>query len=401
MGFPACAHRGRPRRSEGLRWLAAEPFRVFFPLGAFWSLVGVALWPLFYQGGVEAHPLIRHGRLMIEGFGGAFVIGFLGTAGPRMASAPKWSPLEGIAFVGLHTAMALAHLGGWHRLGDFLFVLLMVGLLLSLGVRMGRARREARPPQLGLAAVGLLSGALGAGGLALAEFLPDLRLYRLASLLLHQGFLLFPILGVGSFLFPRILGGTFGASASALDHKRRTRRALLAMGLLSVSFVVEALGALRWGGGLRIGACLAYFWGEMAWRGQSGQGTMVTGLRASLLAGAAGIAWAAWVPVEQVAQRISVDHLLYLGGFGLLILVVSSRVLCGHSGQLDDFSRRSRMVRSLVGLALLALANRVSPALAPQVAVSHHQYAALSWVLAILLWFYWHRRRFRLREEED
>lgn len=242
MGFPACAHRRRPRRSEGLRWLAAEPFRVFFPLGAFWSLVGVALWPLFYQGGVEAHPLIRHGRLMIEGFGGAFVIGFLGTAGPRMASAPKWSPLEGIAFVGLHTAMALAHLGGWHRLGDFLFVLLMVGLLLSLGVRMGRARREARPPQLGLAAVGLLSGALGAGGLALAEFLPDLRLYRLASLLLHQGFLLFPILGVGSFLFPRILGGTFGASASALDHKRRTRRALLAMGLLSVSFVVEALG---------------------------------------------------------------------------------------------------------------------------------------------------------------
>ena len=90
--FPACKHRkhkARGPRKDGLRWLAAEPYRLFFASGALWSIVGVSLWPLFHAQLLSFYPNLVHARLMIEAFGGAFVVGFLGTAGPRMATAPS------------------------------------------------------------------------------------------------------------------------------------------------------------------------------------------------------------------------------------------------------------------------------------------------------------------------
>lgn len=398
MSFPACKHRRRPKnRATGLRWLAAEPYRVFFVLGTIWSIVGVALWPLFYQGLLTTHPLLSHTRLMIEGFGGAFVVGFLGTAGPRMASAPKLTPLELLGLVALHTGSAVAHLGGQHTAGDVLFTALLASLMACLVVRVLRFRAEPPPPQLLLALVGLLCGAAGAVMLASAASLSDLRIYRLASLLLNQGLLLPPVLGIGSFVFPRILGGGFGEGATEEETKQKRRRTVVAAALLVGSFFLEAYGSAMAGCLLRATVCLAYLLLEVPWRKQAGQGTLAAGLRMSLLVGLAGLVLAAFA---NPSQRISVDHLLYIGGFGLLILVVGSRVLFGHSGQLAEFAKRSRPARFLVGLALLAAATRAVPALAPQVAVSHHQYAALTWVGLAILWLVWHRRRFREREEE-
>ena len=65
----------------------AEPFRIFFPLATLFGLSGVSLWPLFFLGLHKFYPGPMHARLMIEGFLGGFVIGFLGTAGPRLLSA--------------------------------------------------------------------------------------------------------------------------------------------------------------------------------------------------------------------------------------------------------------------------------------------------------------------------
>ena len=42
-------------------------------------------------------------------------------------------------------------------------------------------------------------------------------IYRLAGLLLYQGFLLGPVMGVGIFLFPRLLGNAFGDPGPAVS----------------------------------------------------------------------------------------------------------------------------------------------------------------------------------------
>src|SRR5213596_396275 len=72
-----------------------EPFRIFFPLGVLVGISGVSLWPLFFGGMHHSfYPGVMHARLMIEGFMGAFIFGFLGTAFPRLTGTPHLSRKE-------------------------------------------------------------------------------------------------------------------------------------------------------------------------------------------------------------------------------------------------------------------------------------------------------------------
>jgi uncharacterized protein involved in response to NO len=99
-------------------------------------------------------------------------------------------------------------------------------------------------------------------------------------------------------------------------------------------------------------------------------------------------------------RHVALEHLLFIGGFGLLILVVASRVLFGHSGELPGFARRSWTARVIISLAFIAAATRASADFWPAITISHHKYAAWTWGLAAALWLAWHRRRFVMREQE-
>ena len=400
MSFPQCRHGEQSVRKPAARlaWLAEEPFRVFFIAGALWSAVGVLLWLLFYGGWLRMYPGLMHARLMIEGFGGAFVVGFLGTAGPRMASAPKLSRLELLLLAAMHTGAMLCHVRMWHGWGDQLFALLLVGLLVTLMVRVIRHRREWPPPQMLLALTGLGCGIAGAAMLGWPRLVATPEQMRLAGLLLYQGLLLAPTLGIGTFLFPRMLGGGFGTAGSAKEARWKGVRAAVAAVLLVVSFGVEAFGSASLGQLLRVLVAGGYLTWEVKWLssqadGQA-RGTLVKGLFWALVAGGLGMVLAAVFP----SQRVSAEHLLYAGGFGLLMLVVGSRVLFGHSGELAGFSQRSWSARLLVFLPLLAAATRVTTGFLPQLTVTHHVYAALTWLGAVVLWLMWHGRRFAKRD---
>ncbi len=399
MNFPACKHKkhkAKGSRRHGLRWLAAEPYRLFFVSGAVWSIIGVSLWPLFYAQQLGFYPNFVHARLMIEAFGGAFVVGFLGTAGPRMATAPKLMPLELFWLFALHQASAISHLRLQHAWGDGFFVALLVSLLLCLVIRVVKFRKEAPPPQMLLALTGLACGIAGASMLLSSATMMDLQRLRLANLLLYQGLLLPPVLGIGSFVFPRMLGGEFGDPKTAAQSRSKLIRSIVAAVLLVVSFFLEAFGQVTLGYALRAIVATAYLLIEVTWKTQQ-TGSLTTGLFWALILGWLGIVLA---PLHYV-QHVSIEHLLYIGGFGMLMLVVGSRVLFGHSGDLDGFFVKSKWVRFLVFLGVLAATTRATPAWMPSTTVSHHIYAAITWALLALFWLLWHRRRFVKRDEEE
>jgi len=360
----------------------------------------VSLWPMFYAQQIGYYPSLVHARLMIQAFGGAFVIGFLGTAGPRMASAPALTPIELVWLFSLHQASALSHLCLRPWLGDALFAVLVGSLLLSLLVRMLTWGRDSPPPHWPLTATGLLCGVAGSTLLLLPDTTASAGRLRLAHLLLYQGLLLPPVLGIGSFFFPRLLGGAFGEPASTSERDRRFRRALVAAIIIVASFFLEAAGQARTGLLLRLAVATAYLIIEVRWRrhpDDGPRGSFATGLLWSLALGGLGLALAA----TRYPQHISIEHLLYIGGFGMLMLIVGSRVLFGHSGTLEQFSRPSWPARCLIILGILAATTRATPAWAPSTTISHHIYAALTWAALALGWLIWHHRRFVSRDPND
>ena len=397
--FPACKHKkhkAKGPRKDGLRWLAAEPYRIFFASGALWSIVGVALWPLFYAQQLGFYPSFVHARIMIEAFGGAFVVGFLGTAGPRMATAPKLTPPELFWLFALHQACGISHLTLHLAWGDAFFIALLVSLLLCLVIRVVKFRKEAPPPQMLLALTGLASGVAGASLLLVPATLMDPQRLRLANLLLYQGLLLPPVLGIGSFVFPRMLGGDFGDPKTAAQGRAKLIRSIVAAVLLVGSFFLEAFGQVMIGYALRAIVAASYLLIEVRWT-TSQSGSLTTGLFWALGLGLLGIG----ISPFYYAQHVSVEHLLYIGGFGMLMLIVGSRVLFGHSGDLDGFFVTSKWVRFLIFLGILAATTRATPAWVPSTTVSHHIYAAWTWGLLALFWLFWHRRRFVKRDEEE
>src|SRR6188474_3167326 len=92
-----------------LKASAKEPFRIFFNQAIVAGVLGVALWPLHFWGAMESYPGIPHVRVMVFGFFGGFIFGFLGTALPRMLSAEPLRVWQVLTLLLLHAAMVVTY----------------------------------------------------------------------------------------------------------------------------------------------------------------------------------------------------------------------------------------------------------------------------------------------------
>jgi uncharacterized protein involved in response to NO len=392
--FPACRHRKTKSTAvQTLVWLGNEPYRMFFLSGILFSMAGVAMWPLFFSGHFPFYPGVSHARIMIESFAGGFVVGFLGTAGPRMLSAPRIKPWELILLFSLHLASGVCHLRGLTTCGDWLFLALLVSFAISLGTRVVFFRKALPPPAMLLAATGLICGISGTVIWLNPAWLAMPGIQRLAGLLLYQGFLLGPVMGVGIFLFPRLLGGDFGEPATKPAARRSLVHMILAAAVLLASFAVEVWGNPLGGQLMRAGV-FVFALSHVRWRRPKGAvspGTLANALRIWCLPLALlGLVSPAFSPL----QHIALEHLLFIGGFGLLCLIAGSRVLLGHSGSLELFAKRSWIARGIVFATVLAALTRASANFMPKIMISHYEYAAWSWLLGAILWTLWHAGRF-------
>ncbi|MEO8617006.1 MAG: NnrS family protein [Luteolibacter sp.] len=400
MSFPRCKHAKKKRSfTNPLLWLGSEPFRLFFLTGILFGIAGVMMWPLFYQGRLAFYPGINHAHIMIQAFGGAFVIGFLGTAGPRILTAPRIKPWELVPLFVLHVASGVCHLRGLTAWGDRLFLVTLAAFILALATRVIFFRKNLPPPPLLLAATGLLCGLAGTAMWSFPALMSTPALYQLSGLLLNQGFLLGPVMGVGIFLFPRLLGNDFGEPEPGAATRKSWRNMSIAAVALLASFPLEVWGNHSAGLLLRTAAFI-FAISHVRWIGEKGSpkvGTLANALRFCCIPLAiTGLA----APVYFIGQRIALEHLLFIGGFGLVILIAASRVLFGHSGSVERFANRSWIARGIVFATVLAALTRASADFLPRVTISHYKYAAWSWATAAGIWLLWHAFRFFKKDDD-
>ncbi|MEO6183126.1 MAG: NnrS family protein, partial [Verrucomicrobiota bacterium] len=214
-----------------LKDVAKEPFRVFFPAGVIAGIIGVALWPLYFWGITELYPGQIHARIMACGLFGGFIFGFLGTAMPRMLSANPLRVTEVIPLLLLHIAMVISFALGKVFSGDVLFLSALVGFLACLAIRASK-RKDTPPPGfvlVGLALLCVMSGAI----LAVIQNFREVETFwiTLQRLLMYQGFVLLPILGIGPFILPRFFGmpNKHDFPEMLVPSKDWTKKALLAL----------------------------------------------------------------------------------------------------------------------------------------------------------------------------
>ena len=309
-----------------------DPYRFLFPIGMANSVAGALLWMLSAIG-LIAWPGPLHRIFMIEGFEHAFIMGFLLTAMPAFTHGERCRPLElmlAVASVVLVDACALA---GLFAAAHAAYLAGLVTIAVA-GLRRVLPGKQKPPEEFLFAALGLALGIAGAvmlmGDAAgwWSEPQP-----RFAARLVSLGFVLSVVLGVGSLLVPTFTGmrAPLEIPGVAHAHQRGPRRALYLplIALLISAFVFEAAGHARAGAMVR--AAVGVVMGLLVWKSWRPPAQWGIPAYTLWLSG-----WLMMIGLVTVAiwplRALAGEHIVFIGGFGLVTLGVATRVVTSHGG---------------------------------------------------------------------
>ncbi len=372
-----------------------DPYRIFFPLGISLGLAGVSIWPLYYFGVTAGYSGRAHALVQTTGFLYAFISGFLLTAVPRFTGTDNPSHRAQYFLAG--TLIVSAGASEFHAfaVGTAAFVAAHVTLL-SLVVRRFLRRQQNPPSTFVLIGLGLLGGAMGAVlSCAVAWELISPFWDMLGKRLLTEGMVMLLVLGVGGFLGPRLLGFAELPKLAApgmrseplpLPLPPRDSVSLLwatAGSAILLSLVAEYGFGVAWMAVLRAAVITAVILRTLhLWR--------LPLIRTTL-------SWCVWLAhwliaasvwLVALAPRYRVDflHVLFVGGFSLLILAVGTRVTLSHGGHDLGQERRSWPLRIGLTLGLTAMLARIGAPFAQASYFEHLALAAMLWMGGMICW---------------
>ncbi len=374
-----------------------EPYRLFFPLGAIFGIVGVSHWLFYAVGWIKTYSFFFHSSIQIMVYMTCFVTGFLLTAMPRFSATRHASRSEILLFLAcIFSIFVFLTFGCWIAAElSFLAWMLTLG---RFGVSRFIKKKESpggpnSPPlEFIWIPIAILHGVAGVLILTLSQArLIPAYLSVVGKPMVEQGFLLSVVVGVGGFLIPRVMG-TFKAVASketcTLEEVTRERRQSISfhliMGIvLFISFWLEGFGFQVFGYALRA----VVVTGEFFHNGLLPRPPKVTDLFVRLVwLSVWMITLGYWLATFLPEYRVVTLHFVFIGGFSLMTFSIATMVVMSHAGEGEKL-RGSPWILwvVVVGLAL-ALLKRITAIFFPDVYFNFLGAAALFWVLADFSW---------------
>jgi uncharacterized protein involved in response to NO len=356
-----------------------QPYRVLFPIGLTHGLLGAGLWPL-YAFAVVPYPGLAHRVLMIQGFEQSFVLGFLLTAMPGFTKGEPCRPIELWIASLLAVSIGIAAVLGATVAAELVFVASVLLLLVVIGRRLAPSKQQ-RPPELMFVGLGLLLGLTG----ALLQ-LADQGAQVLGGRLLSLGMVLSLVLGLGGLLVPTFTGMrdplVIPHIAAAHEERRKVVFYAAAIAMLAAAFAAEVVELPRVGAWLRAITATAMI--LLVWklarlpRRRDAPAFAMWGSGWLVLAGL-------WVAALAPAFTLGALHMVFIGGFAMLTLGISTRVLVSH-GRHPLSDEREVLSPIVVAIVLAALLARLGAEWWPSRATPFLAASGALWIVGWLGW---------------
>ena len=375
----------------GVKKCFDEPYRIFFPLGILWVLIGVLYWvPVAFGTALEGVPSMVHVYVQVYGFLWSFVVGFLGTAVPRFSGTRWMTRMETLSLLSLSVICMGLLLTQRFAYAHLVFLVSSLVLAGGMGYRVFTRKKEI-PATLACIPFALLAAVLG--GISLCVTFYGLSVngawYVMGKGLLMQGMMLLFLMGVGGFLIKSILHVNVAQGPGvAVQSTQSLRGQWILFSCVSIvvllSYGIESFLAARTGAVLRAAVVTwVCVWQIGIWRWpRSGKLTAVT-LWFGLWLMVVGL-WGEAVFSE--TYRLAFRHLTLMGGFAYSIFAVATRVILSHAGCHALLARRYWPFTTASVLMFIGLITRFSVEFIPMHARHHLGYAAGAWGCGVLVW---------------
>ncbi len=325
-----------------------NPYRLFFPLGILSAVLGITLWFLFQYRLLDFYPRFSHANLMFMGFLWAFITGFLMTAVPKMFSVVCANLVETVVPALLIALQIVLNFFNLTELSVYLFGLqiLMLGAFL--------VRRILIKKQIPFEGFYFLPFAFVQGFIGVIGFMAEPN-YSQVYLLSGQALVLNLILGLGSRLIP-VISRCPNALTPDIPTLSKNRAFILSLAiLLNGGFLIEAFYNAQMGSVIKLVSvmimsfCLLDLHKKPTAFGYAGYGLKISIVLLLLHS----VIEAFW------SVTIANAHILYIGVFILVTLLVASRVMLAHGKQNLGYERDSKRLLAVILLLLLATLFRV------------------------------------------
>ena len=326
-----------------------SPYKLFFPLGVFCAVLGVVLWVLFQTRMISFFPRVAHGELMFFGFLWSFIAGFLMTAVPKMTSTKPANYFEIFIPFTCVILQVVFNIRNEHNLTYACILLQNLALLFFL---LRRLKLVKKIPFWGFIFIPTAFAIL-LTGLVMTYIYKDQSFMFVLS---GEAFVFNLILGLGSRLIPVISRLPQALMPNQISEKSSiSTEHIVFLVLLNASYFIQIYLDYRIGVALRLVlltyAMIKYF----RFFVKPLQQTVVgLGLKISL-----GLFFISHViSLLNSASTLAAVHVLYIGGFSLLTLLIATRVILAHGGQTLEYEVSSKRTVSILVLLVISSLGR-------------------------------------------
>ncbi len=321
-----------------------DPYKILFPLGIVSALIGVFLWILFQNRLISFYPRQAHANIMFMSFLWSFITGFLMTAVPKMTSTFQIHFAE-LFFVILSVFIQLAlNIRNQIEMSVYFFLFQLLVLCVFL------ARRFLIHKKIPFAGFYFLPFAILQSIVGVILFVYRQEDYSVFYKLSGEAFVLNLILGLGSRLIP-VVSRSPNALMPNISDPKNNQLLMFSLALtLNSGFLLETFRYSQLGSFLKLVAVLV-----MAFKyfGVFKKPTTFSYVSYLLKLGVLLLIASLSLNVYGV-NSVAMFHLVYIGVFVLITLMIGSRVMLAHGQQSLDYETKSLRLLMVGGFIILA-----------------------------------------------